>query len=534
MSDEDNLIVRTKTDRNIIVLNTVLIVGIIVSVLTFREEADYVINYIRTLVTKYLNWYLVLLTSVLLFFSTWLIFGRYSKVVLGGKGAKPEFSRFSWYSMLFACGQGIGLIFWGIAEPLMMFSSGKFAPSGSLESINTSMAWAYFHWGIHAWVIYCVVAISLAFSIHNLNKPLTFRDSIDELLPKKGHRFFGVLAETVAILATVLGLSTSFGFAIFQFTAGLENLLNISISMQYRIIIILCFSIVVAYSVWSGVRKGVKIISELNSILSIVLLVVLFIFGPTIYILSLFVETTGFYLTNMLYMGFWNDSSSMIAGFTKWQESWSGWWTVFIWCWTYSFASFTGCFVAQISRGRTIRDFMIGVILIPSLIVVVWMCITGGSGIYYDIKSGGMISAAIAENTESGLFALFDVMNIKFVSSFLTIVSTVLIGSYYVSSLDSGVLVLSELVSSHKKPSRRYKLLLLGFISSIAITLFILGGDKAMLTVQIAAISAAIPFSILVILMCVNLFNRLRNNTHYCLPDKVSSNILEDVENKDK
>lgn len=511
----DDLGVRRKTDKIIIILNALLVVGVVLLVLIFRSQASSIINYVRTLVTKYLNWYLVLLTSLLLFMSLWLIFGKYSKVVLGGENAKPEFSRFSWYSMLFACGQGIGLIFWGIAEPIMMFSDSKFFPARSIEGINSAVSWAYFHWGIHAWVIYCSVAICLAFSIHNFKKPLTFRDSIDELIPKKRHILYGVIVDTIAILATILGLSTSFGFAIFQFTAGLENIFKISINLSFRIILIFGFSIIVGYSVWSGVRKGVRIISELNSILSIILLTVLFIFGPTAYILSLFVESTGYYLDNMFFMGFYNDASSMIKGFTKWQDSWSGWWTVFIWCWTYSFASFTGCFVAQISKGRTIRDFMIGVILIPSLIVIVWICITGGSAIYYDIKSSGVIGQVISKNTEAGLFSLFDVMNVKFVSSFLAIISTVLIASYYVSSLDSGVLALSDLLSSHKKSSRLYKLILLGFIFLITITLFVLGGTQVIETVQIAAIIAAVPFSVLVILMCINFIKRLNKGNHY-------------------
>lgn len=511
----------SKDDFSIKILSSILIISIISLVLIFPENSSVVINNIRTLVTKYLNWYFTLLTSILLFFSIWLIFGKYGKVILGGKNAKPEFSRFSWFSMLFACGQGIGLIFWGIAEPIMMFDSDKFAPARSLENIKYAMSWSYFHWGIHAWVIYCAVAICLAFSIHNSNKLLTFRGSVEELLPKKFKFHLGVIIETIAILATVLGLSTSFGFAILQFSSGLSTLLGFEIETHYQVLVILGFSLVVAYSVWSGISKGVKIISEFNSILSIVLLTILFIFGPTIFILSLFVESMGHYFVNLLQMGFWNDASSMVEGFTNWQDSWSGWWTVFIWCWTYSFASFTGCFVAQISKGRTIREFMIGVILVPSLIVIVWICINGGTAIFYDIKSGGVVSAAIAESTESGLFVLFDVMNIKVISTLASIASTILIASYYISSLDSGVLVLSDLVSSSSRASRRYKMLLLCFISAIALTLFILGGESAMVTVQIAAIISAVPFSVLVILMCINLIKRLHTSKHDYKKDNI-------------
>lgn len=186
------------------------------------REASNLINYIRTLVTKYLNWYFVLLASTFLLFSIWLIFGRYGKVVLGGPDAKPEFNRFAWYSMLYACGQGVGMVFWGIAEPIMMFGSDKFAPAMSLENIEYAMNWTYFHWGIHAWAIYCIASICMAYSLHNSKKPLTYRDTILDLFPVKSRGVLSVLIETIAILTTVLGLSTSFGFAIVQFASGLE------------------------------------------------------------------------------------------------------------------------------------------------------------------------------------------------------------------------------------------------------------------------------------------------------------------------
>lgn len=515
MSDQVARNERFEVDKTIKIIASTIIIFIILSVLSFPVEAKMTIDYIRTMVTKYLNWYFTLFASVLLFFSAWLIFGRYGKVLIGGKGAKPEFSRFSWFSMLFACGQGIGLIFWGIAEPIMMFDSDKFAEARSLENINWAMSWTYFHWGIHAWAIYCVAAVCLAFSIHNAGKPLTFRDSIDDILPKKFKKTLGVSAEVTAILATVLGLSTSFGFAIMQFGSGLKSLVDINLTASVHMTIIVVFTLIVAYSVWGGVNKGVKFISELNSILSIVLIATLLFFGPTNYLLSLFVESLGHYLDNMLYMGFWNDSSILINGFDKWEDSWSGWWTLFIWCWTFSFASFTGCFIAQISKGRTIREFMIGVILVPALIVIVWVCITGGSAIFYDIRNGGVIAGAVAKDSSLGLTTLFSTMNIKFVSGFLTIMTTVLIATYYVSSLDSGILVLSDLVSSYRKVSKKFKMLLLGLVSGIALVLFTLGGADAMSTVQIAAIISAVPFSILLFFMCISFLKRLKTMRLY-------------------
>ncbi|MEI0602712.1 BCCT family transporter [Brachyspira alvinipulli] len=506
---EDN---RYKIDFIIKLASSIIVVLIVLLALFFKEATSDVINYIRTLVTKYLNWYFVLLASILLIFSIWLTLGRYSKVVLGGKDAKPEFNRFAWYSMLYACGQGVGMIFWGVAEPIMFFDSGKFATARSLENIGHAMNWTYFHWGIHAWVIYCIASICMAYSFHNSKKPLTYRDTVLELFPEKTRNVLAIVVETVAILTTVLGLSTSFGFAIVQFASGLENLFNIKITLLHHIIIIVSLAVIVGLEMSTGIHRGIKIVSETNTILSLVLLAFVFLFGPTIFILSLFVESLGSYLFNLFPMGFYTDSTSMIEGFIKWQDSWSGWWTVFIWCWTFAFASFTGGFVARISKGRTIRDFMIGVILVPSLFVIIWSCIMGGSAIYYDIKSSGAIAAAVAVDNSSGIFAMFKNMNIGILANFATIMATVLVATYYISSLDSGIIVLSDYVSSKKHPSNKFKIVLLILVTSIALVLFTVGGAYALTTVQIAAIIAGVPFSFLMIFMCINLVKRLKKD----------------------
>ena len=503
---------RERIDLIIKIVSSVIVISVVLLALLFHEEASNVINYIRTLVTKYLNWYFVALASSFLLFSIWLIFGKYGKVVLGGPDAKPEFNRFAWYSMLYACGQGVGMVFWGIAEPIMMFGSDKFAPAMSLENIEYAMNWTYFHWGIHAWVIYCIASICMAYSLHNSKKPLTYRDTILDLFPVKSRGVLSVLIETIAILTTVLGLSTSFGFAIVQFASGLEILFNIKITLLHHLIIIVALAIIVGIEMSTGIHKGIKIVSETNTILSLIILTLIIILGPTLFILSLFVESLGSYLFNLFPMGFYTDSTSMIAGFSKWQESWSGWWTVFIWCWTFAFASFTGGFVAKISKGRTIRDFMIGVIIVPSLFVIIWSCIMGGSAIYYDVKSAGAISEAVAIDNSMGIFAMFQNMNIGFLTSILTLLATILVGTYYISSLDSGIIVLSDYVSSERSKSNIFKIVLLILVTSICLVLFIIGGTHALTTVQIAAIIAGVPFSVLTILMCINLVKRLKKD----------------------
>ena len=484
-----------------------LILGATIAVLTNPEAATRAIGAMRTWVTSNFTWYFVLYSLVTVALCTWLAFSKVGKVRLGGSKTRPVHSNFAWYSMLFACGQGIGLIFWSVAEPIMLREGTPVIPKGDYKP-EGGLVWTYFHWGLTAWIMYCAVAVCLAYSHHNLGKTLTFREATVDILPQAFRRPAGVVIELLAIIATVLGLATSFGFAALQFTAGLSSFTGITASPVVWMTVIAVLGVLASVSAFAGVNKGMKRVSEANSLLSVVLVVGVFVFGPTIFIMSTMIQSFGSFVRYFVPMSFWTDSSASAAPLDSWQDSWNGWWTVFIWCWVIAFSPFVAGFIARISRGRTIREFVIGVTVIPSLIVMVWVAVLGAAALKYDDDSKGSIAAGVGEDTASGLFAMLDM--IPLVGIILLIVATILVATYYVTSLDAGTHALAEFVSAPKQSGPWFRVVLVVSIGTVAATLLAIGGTTVVDTVQTGTIIGAFPFSFVLLLMFANLARRLR------------------------
>lgn len=497
-------------DRLLItIIPPVLIVAAVVWVVVDPGGAAETIATMRTLVTGEFTWLFVLYSLIALGVCIWAAFSKFGKVRLGGPKAKPLHGRFAWYSMLFACGQGIGLIFWSVAEPIMLRDENPVippTPTGSGE--EGAIVWTYFHWGLTAWAMYCVVALCLAYSHHNLGKTLTFREATVDILPKKVQRPAGVVVELLAIIATVLGLATSFGFAAMQFSSGVTSFTGIESGPTMWIIVIGAFAAVTGISAYIGINKGMARLSGLNSILSIVLVVGVFVFGPTLYMISTVTQTFGSFGQNFLSMSFFTDFQITAGSLDTWQDSWNGWWTVFIWCWVIAFSPFVAGFVARISRGRTIREFVIGVTVVPSLIVMVWVGVLGAAAVYYDDQTGRSITDQVAEDTSSGLFAMLD--QIPIVGTILLVVATILVATYYITSLDSGTYALGEFVTAPRKSSPFFRVILVLSIGTVATVLLTIGGEAVVDTVQTGTIIGAFPFSFVILLMIANFVRRLR------------------------
>lgn len=484
------------------------IILLIATVLMNPDGVASVISELRTFVTGGFTWLFVVYSLFAVAVCAWLIFSKVgSRVRLGGPNAKPEYSNFAWYSMLFACGQGIGLIFWSVAEPIMLRDESPVVQTLGANVAGNGLVWSYFHWGFTAWAMYCVVAVCLAYSHHNLGKTLTFREATVDLLPKWARGGAGVVIELLAIMATILGLSTSFGFAAMQFSSGLTSFTGLSSGPALWLFVIIGFGTVAAISAFFGINKGMRLLSETNSILSIVLVVAVFVFGPTVFILSNMTESFGAYVMNFVAMSFWTDASSTAKELGSWKDSWNGWWTVFIWCWVIAFSPFVAGFIARISRGRTLREFVIGVTVIPSLIVMVWVAVIGSAAIYYDDLTARGVSAAVGKDVSSGLFVMLDAMPI--VGSVLMVVATVLVATYYVTSLDAGTYALADFVSAPKPSGARFRVVLVFSIASVTIVLLTLGGTAVVDTVQTGTIIGGAPFSIVILLMIVNTIRRL-------------------------
>lgn len=494
-------------DRLIImVLPPLLIVGVLIAVTVNPTGASEVIDRMRTFVTSGFTWMFILYSVIALAVCCWLAFSRMGKIRIGGPKAKPEYSKFAWYSMLFACGQGIGLIFWSVAEPIMLREESPVVPAGDNPG-EGGIVWTYFHWGLTAWAMYCVVAVCLAYSHHNLGKTLTFREATVDILPTRIQRPAGVVVELLAIIATVLGLATSFGFAAMQFTSGLSSFTGIASGPGIWIAVIIALGGLAAVSAFMGVNKGMKRISEANSILSIVLVIGVFVFGPALYIISNLSQTFGSFIYNFIPMSLWTDAATTTSPLATWQDSWNGWWTVFIWCWVIAFSPFVAGFIARISRGRTIREFVLGVTVVPSLIVMIWVGVLGSAAIFYDDAANKSISADVAAETSSGLFSMLHMVPV--VGGILLVAATVLVATYYITSLDSGTYALAEFVSAPKKAGPWFRVVLVISIATVSVLLLSIGGSAVVDTVQTGTIIGAFPFAFVILLMIANLIKRL-------------------------
>lgn len=333
------------------------------------------------------------------------------------------------------------------------------------------------------------------------------------------------MVELLAIIATVLGLATSFGFAAMQFSSGISSFTGASASPMMWFMVILIFAGITSISAIVGINKGMARISGLNSILSIVLLAAVLIFGPSLYIISNMSQTFGSFFTNFASMSLWTDSGLAATTIDSWQDSWNGWWTVFIWCWVIAFSPFVAGFIARISRGRTIREFVLGVTIIPSLIVMVWVAIIGSAAIYYDDQSNRSISDAVAADTSSGLFVMLD--SVPVIGTILLVIATILVATYYVTSLDSGIYALSEFVSAPGKSGPVFRVVLVLSVATVTTVLLTMGGTAVVDTVQTGTIIGAFPFSFVIILMIINLIRRLLKR------DKAIRQLEKDINNPD-
>ena len=495
-------------DRTIImVLPPLLIVGVVIAVILAPDASANLISNLRSVVTGGFTWWFVLYSLIAVAVCVWLCISPLGRIRLGGPKARPAHGNFAWYSMLFACGQGVGLIFWSLAEP-MMLRDGAPVASDMGNAGQSGIIWTYFHWGPTAWAMYCVVAICLAYSHHNLGKTLTFREATVDILPSAVRRPAGVVIELLAIIATVLGLATSFGFAAMQFSSGLNAFTWVASGPLVWMIVIVVLGTLTAISAFMGVNKGMKRISELNSVLSIVLVVGVFVFGPTIFILSNMFQTFGGFIASFPAMSFWTEAETAGSG-APWDELWNGPWTVFIWCWVIAFSPFVAGFIARISRGRTLREFVLGVTIVPSLIVMVWTAVIASAGIRYDDQNGLVISEAVNEDLSVVLFRMLEM--VPGIGILLLIMATVLVATYYVTSLDSGTYALAEFVSAPKKSGPAFRVVLVISIATVAAVLLSLGGAAVVDTVQTGTIIGAFPFSFVIILMIANLIRRLRS-----------------------
>jgi len=475
----------------------VLLVTITATII-IGEPAEALFARAQTVISDASGWFFILLVNVLLFFLVFLAFSKFGNIRLGGKDATPDFSRASWFAMLFSAGMGIGLVFWGVAEPISHFNYNPFVDNtDAVASAKSAMGFTFLHYGIHAWAIYTVVALALAFFTFNLKLPLTIRSVFYPLLGDKIYGRWGDFIDIISVIATVVGLATSLGMGAQQVNAGLEYLFGIEYSRIVQILIIAVITIFATGSLLAGLDKGIRRLSEVNISLALIMLVFVIAIGPTAYLLEGFVQNIGYYIDNFFKLGMWTESYSGIRDESTWQNSW----TVFYYAWWIAWSPFVGIFIARVSRGRTIREFITGVLLVPTILTFLWMSVFGGSAIYYELLGDHSITEAVNTNLPTAFFILLEKFPLVTISSGL---SVILVASFFVTSSDSGSMVVDTLTSGgrHDAPKVQ-KIFWAAMEGATASVLLLYGGLTAL---QSATTITGLAFAVILVVMVFSFY----------------------------
>ncbi len=474
-----------------------LLAGTFASAETIRWLA-----WFRATVTPFLAWYYVGLVAFLLALIVWLGMGRYKNVRLGGDFEKPEFGLVPWLAMLFAAGTGVGLLFWSVAEPILHFGGNPLVPEGQTsEAAVAALRLTFFHWGLSAWSVFAVVALALSYFAYRRDLPLTLRSTLYPLL---GERIDGGLGHTIdifAVVATVFGVATTLGFGAEQMARGVAEVFGVAHSQTTQLIIIGAVTLAATGSVASGVRRGVRWLSEVNLGLAIGLLLFFLLFGPTGQLFSYLLQATGGYLQNLIERSLWTG----LDGHRQWHTEW----TVFYWGWWIAWGPFVGMFIARVSRGRTLREFVFGVLLLPTVFNLVWIAVLGGTALNLELGDSVDITGAVQKDVTTALYRTIEAFApAGAVATGVAVLATLLIGIFYVTSADSGTLVINTILAQgNPNPPLRHRVAWGLGIGGLTGVLVLGGGTPAL---QDAVIAAALPFSFVVILMVIGVIKGLR------------------------
>jgi choline/glycine/proline betaine transport protein len=448
-------------------------------------------------ITAKTGWFLILVTNVFIIAALYFALGKFGKIRIGGKNAVPEFSTVAWYSMLLSAGMGIGLMFWSVGEPMFHYSepSPMFGGIAALtpEAAQAAMGITYFHWGLHPWSIYAVVGLGLAFFAYNRGLPLTVRSIFYPLLGDKIYGFWGNLIDILSVLATLVGLATSLGLGVQQINAGLFHLFGVMISTTSQVILIAFITSIATLSVIAGLDSGVKLLSQLNMVLAVLFMFFLLLVGPTIFILDGFTQNLGFYLTILPELTLWTETFRS----TNWQASW----TLFYWAWWISWSPFVGMFIARISKGRTVREFLFGVILIPTLLSFIWMSVLGSTALYLQTNGAIDLVSAVNDDVATAMFVMLEGLPMSGILSFVAII---LVTVFFVTSSDSGSLVVDHLTSGGKLRSPVQQRVFWAIMEGTIAAVLLIGGGLD--TLRAASVSTGLLFACVILLGVYSLY----------------------------
>ncbi len=489
---------RIQISPPVFLISAALTLALVLFAAIFTRPAGILFGAVQGWITESAGWFYVLAVAGFIVFVLSLALSGLGRIRLGPDHSEPDYTYTSWFAMLFSAGMGIGLMFFGVAEPVMHYVSPPVGDPETVEAARLSMRITFFHWGVHAWAIYAVVALSLAYFAFRQGLPLTIRSS---LYPLIGDRIYGPIGHTVdifAVLGTIFGVATSLGFGVIQINSGLEYLFGLPNNVIMQVILIAGITAIATVSVALGLDAGIRRLSLLNMILAGGLLAFVLVAGPTVFLLQTLVQNTGNYISNLFSMTF--------NLYAYEPTDWIGGWTLFYWGWWIAWAPFVGMFIARVSRGRTIREFVVGVLLVPLGFTLMWMTFFGNTALHMIMMQGITgLADAVAADTSVALFQFFEQLPF---STVMAMIATLLVITFFVTSSDSGSLVVDILTSGGRDDSPAWQRIFWAIVEgAVAAALLVAGGLAAL---QTATIASALPFTIIMILMCWGLLSALR------------------------
>jgi len=487
-----------RTNPPVFVISAIIMLVFILAATLFNRSSKTFFDWVQFAIVKNLSWVFTVSTILFLVFVLFLLFSRFGRIRLGSADEKPEFGYATWFAMMFSAGMGIGLVFWSIAEPIKHYIAPPIVGSGTITPAKLAMGITYFHWGLHAWAIYMVVGLSLAYFSFRKGLPLAIRSCFYPLLGNKIYGRWGHFIDIFAVVGTMFGVATSLGLGAMQINSGLNFIGDCPETKLTQIILIALITACATISVVLGLEKGISRLSNFNIMLSVILVVFVFILGPTMFILNTFGEGLKNYFSNIVYFSYLSERVAT----TDWKANW----TIFYWGWWIAWAPFVGLFIARISKGRTIREFVLGGLFAPTLATFIWLSVFGGTALYLESIQGEPISAAVTANLSTSLFKTLAYLPLDQIT---TALSTLVIVTFFVTSSDSGSLVIDILTAGgDQDPPKNQRIFWAVTEGVIASVLLWAGGLNAL---QTAAIASGFPFALIMIGMCFALFKELQN-----------------------
>ena len=521
------------SNSTVSIISKILIVAFVLFCAIFADQAAKIFADVSGALLHNMKWFILLSVTIICLFLIYIMCSRFGLIKLGKDTDKPEYSYFAWISMLFSCAMGVGLVFWGVAEPMNHYASNPFTKALTDEAASMAMQITYFHWGLHAWSVYCIAALAIGYFSYRKGLPFSLRSILYPLIGNRIYGPIGHIIDIVVIVVTTFGISQTLALGVLQINAGLHKVFGLETNTTVQFILMITLSSIATFSVVRGIGTGMRRISELNIILSILLILILMIIGPARYITNSYLEGVGNYTSNFISMSFWSD--------TQKDSEWQNWWTAFYWLWWSTWAPFVGMFIAKISKGRTIRQLIAGVLIVPTLVTFLWFAVFGGSALKVEQDTrkefekqntvlvensnsklsqtsqndtvndsevnkvqndfqGGPIVKATKQDSTLAVFALYDqVGGNGWFGQILSIATCLLLITYLVTSQDGGTHVLCFLdTMSEKDTPIRTRLLWCVFVTAISLGLLYVGGLKA---IQSAVTLFGFPIIILLTVM---------------------------------